>query len=144
MSARKVSRETVAVPAEYLRLVRALPLRPIRTEDELDRAIEVIDSLLDRDDLGPGEADYLDVLSDLVERYETEHHPFEDVSDADMLAHLIEAKGVTQAEVARGAKIAVSTISEVLTGKRTLSRTHIGKLARYFGVDPGVFSFEAD
>jgi len=125
-------------------LVRAFPLRPLRSEEELDRAIAVIDSLLDREDLDPAEADYLDVLADLVERYETEHDPIGDVSDADLLAHLIDARGVTQADVARGTRIAVSTISEVLSGKRTLSRTHIGKLARYFGVDPGVFSFDTD
>jgi len=135
---------TIPISKSYLRLVRAFPLRPLRSEEELDRAIAVIDSLLDREDLDPAEADYLDVLADLVERYETEHDPIGDVSDADLLAHLIDARGVTQADVARGTRIAVSTISEVLSGKRTLSRTHIGKLARYFGVDPGVFSFDTD
>lgn len=144
MATRRGKGATVEVSPAYLKLVRAFPLRPIRTEAELDRAIEVVNSLLDRDDLAPAEADYLDVLGDLVERYETEQHPVEDVSDADMLEHLIEARGVTQAEAARGAGIAVSTISEVLSGKRTLSRAHIGKLARYFGVDPGVFSFKPD
>ena len=144
MANREGTNATLEAPAAYLQLVRTFPLRPIRSDDSLDRAIAVINSLLDRDDLSPAEADYLDVLSDLVERYETEEHPMEDVSDADMLQHLIEAKGVTQAEVARRAGIAVSTISEVLSGKRALSRTHIGKLARYFGVDPGVFSFDAN
>lgn len=144
MTARKGKAASVPVSASYLRLVRAFPLRPLRTEEDLDRAIEVIDSLLDRENLNAAEADYLDVLGDLVERFEAEHDPIEDVSDADMLAHLIDAKGVTQADVARGTRIAVSTISEVLSGKRTLSRTHIGKLARYFGVAPGTFSFDAD
>ena len=44
-------------------LVRALPLRPLRNESDLDRAIAVIDSLVTRDGLDLGEADYLDVLS---------------------------------------------------------------------------------
>ena len=101
MANREGTNATLEAPAAYLKLVRTFPLRPIRSDDSLDRAIAVINSLLDRDDLSPAEADYLDVLSDLVERYETEEHPMEDVSDADMLQHLIEAKGVTQAEVAR-------------------------------------------
>ena len=37
--------------------------------------------------------------------------------------------------------IAESTISEVLSGKRKLNRTQIGKLARYFHVSPAVFEF---
>jgi HTH-type transcriptional regulator/antitoxin HigA len=126
----------------YLDLIRRYPLRPIRSDRELARAIQMVDSLIDRDDLDTDEQDYLDVLSDLVERYETEEHPLAPVSDAEMLQHLIEAKGVTQVEAARATGIAESTISEVLAGKRTLSRTHIGKLSRYFHVGPGVFRFE--
>ena len=98
--------------------------------------------MLFRSELNQDEQDYLDVLSDLVERYESEHHPIAPVSDAEMLRHLIEAKGVSQVEVAREAGIAESTISEVLAGKRPLTRAHIGKLCRYFHVGPGVFSFE--
>ena len=33
----------------YLKLIRKFPLRPIRTEEELDRAIVVVDSLVDPD-----------------------------------------------------------------------------------------------
>jgi HTH-type transcriptional regulator/antitoxin HigA len=39
------------------------------------------------------------------------------VADADLLRHLIEAKGVSQADVARETGIAESTISEVLGGQ---------------------------
>ncbi|HKI38178.1 MAG TPA: helix-turn-helix domain-containing protein [Gemmataceae bacterium] len=126
---------------KYLALVIQFPLRPLRTEDDLDRAIAVIDSLLDRDPLAPEEEDYLDVLSDLVERYESAEHPQGPVSDADMLRHLIEAKEVTQADVAQATGIAESTVSAVLSGKQKLSRSHVGRLARYFAVSPAVFSF---
>jgi HTH-type transcriptional regulator/antitoxin HigA len=63
----------------YLDLVRRFPLRPIRNEKELDRAIAVIDALLDREQLTVAEEDYLDVLGDLVEHYEDQHHPIGDV-----------------------------------------------------------------
>src|SRR4051794_36379992 len=80
----------------YLELVRKFPLRPIRNDKDLDRAIAIIDALIDQDKLSPDEEDYLDVLSDLVKKYETEHHPIPPVSDAEMLRHLIEARGTTQ------------------------------------------------
>ena len=57
-----------------------------------------------------------------------------------MLRLLIEAKGVTQAQAAKEAGIAESTVSEVLAGKRKLNRTQIGKLGRYFHVGPGAFA----
>jgi HTH-type transcriptional regulator/antitoxin HigA len=37
------------------------------------------------------------------------------------------------------AGIAVSTISEILAGKRGLNRKHIEALARYFHIEPSVF-----
>jgi HTH-type transcriptional regulator / antitoxin HigA len=125
----------------YFELVLRFPLRPIRSDKDLDAAVKIVDSLLDRKDLVPEEEDYLEVLGDLVEQYESEAHPIAPVSDAEMLQHLIEAKGVSQTEVSKAVGIVDSTISEVLKGKRSLSRKHIGKLAQYFGVSPNVFAF---
>jgi HTH-type transcriptional regulator / antitoxin HigA len=123
----------------YLELIRQFPLRPLRSEADLDAAIAVIDSLIDQESLSVPEQDYLDVLSDLVEAYEIEAIPMAPVGDAEMLRFLIEQKGITQSEAASGAKIAESTISEVLAGKRKLNRSQIGKLSRFFPVEPGAF-----
>jgi HTH-type transcriptional regulator / antitoxin HigA len=137
----KMKRKVASRRDAYLELIQRFPLRPIRTEEELDRAIDLVDELTDRDDLDEWEKDYLDVLSDLMERYEKEHHPLGPVSDAAILEHLIEAKGITQAQLAREAKMAESTISEILKGKRTLTRGQIGRLAHFFGVGPTAFHF---
>ncbi|HLW67689.1 MAG TPA: helix-turn-helix domain-containing protein [Gemmataceae bacterium] len=128
----------------YLDLVRQFPLRPLRTNADLDAAIAVIDRLLDRDELTPPEQDYLDVLGDLVEAYESEAVPIPPVGDADLLRFLIEQNGVTQAQVANGARIAESTISEVLAGKRKLNRFQIARLAHYFHIEAGTFLSEND
>jgi HTH-type transcriptional regulator/antitoxin HigA len=123
----------------YLDLVRQFPLRPLRTDSDLDAAVAIIDHLLDQAKLTSPEQDYLDVLSDLVEAYEAVAVPMRPVGDANLLRFLIEQKGVTQAKVATAAVIAESTISEVLAGRRKLNRNQIKKLASYFSVDPGVF-----
>jgi HTH-type transcriptional regulator / antitoxin HigA len=124
---------------KYIELVHALPLRPIRSDAELDRAITMIDSLITRDDLDSGEEDYLDVLSDLVHKYEAEHDPIAPVSDADMVRFLLESNDMTQAELAERSEIAESTISEVVAGKRKLSRRHIAAFSRVFRVSPSLF-----
>jgi HTH-type transcriptional regulator/antitoxin HigA len=111
----------------------------LRTDKELDCAIQMIDSLIIRGDLDPGEQDYLDILTDIIERYEADEHPMSPVSDAVMLRHLIEARGVTQSKLAADVKIPMSTISEVLNGKRRLTRNHIAVLSKYFGVSSSVF-----
>ena len=125
------------------RLVRELPLRPIRSEVELDRAIAMIDSLISRAEPQPGEEDYLDVPSDLVHRYEAEHDPIVPVSDAEMIRFLLDSNEMTQAELAQRSKIADSTISQILAEKRKLSRRHIAAVSRVFRVSAAVFFSEA-
>jgi HTH-type transcriptional regulator/antitoxin HigA len=61
------------------------------------------------------------------------------VSDAALLRHLIDARGVTQSKLASDVQIPMSTISEVLSGKRRLNRNHIALLAKYFGVSSAAF-----
>ena len=123
----------------YLGLIKTFPLASIKSANQLKEAQEVIDALLKKGPLDEGEEMYLDALGDLVIRYEDEHYPISPASEADMLRHLMEAKGASQVDVARKTRIARSTISEILSGKRSLNKSHIRKLAKYFNVDPGVF-----
>ena len=126
-------------PDSYLKWILRFPLRPIRSDRELDQAVSMINALLDQEKLDRGEQDYLDVLSDLVEHYEEEQHPIPPAGESEMLAFLMDVKDLNQTRLAHQAGIASSTISEVLTGKRQLTRQHIEKLAAFFQIPPGVF-----
>lgn len=123
----------------YMELVANFPLRPLRSEAELDRAIKVVDSLIDQAKRSKDEEDYLDVLGTLIESYEEVHYPMGSVSGVDMLVHLMEAREVTQTGVSQGASLPLSTVSEILAGKRKLNVKHITLLAQFFKVDPGLF-----
>ncbi|AGA27796.1 helix-turn-helix domain-containing protein [Singulisphaera acidiphila] len=123
----------------YMELVAAFPLRPLRSEAQLDRAIKVVDGLIDQAKRTKDEEDYLDVLGTLIEGYEEVHHPMGEVSGIGMLIHLMEARGVNQAGVSQGASLPLSTVSEILAGKRKLNVKHIKALSRFFKVAPGLF-----
>jgi HTH-type transcriptional regulator/antitoxin HigA len=99
-----------------------------------------MDQLLAQGELDAGEEMYLEALSDLVAAYEDEHHAIAPASDADMLRHLMEAKGVTQSRLSRDTTVPKSTISEILAGKKPFSRQIIGKFADYFRVDASVLA----
>lgn len=124
----------------YLELVMAFPLASIKSDEQLQEAHRVMDQLLARGGLDDGEEMYLDALSDLVAAYEDEHYAIEPASDAEMLRHLMEAKGVTQAQLSRDTAIPKSTISEILAGKKLFSRQIIRKLADYFRVDASILA----
>ena len=104
-------------------------LASIQSDEHLAEAQRVMDGLLARGALGEGEETYLDALSDLAGSYEDEHHAIGPASDADMLRHLMDAKGVSQMQLSRDTGLPKSTISEVLAGKKAFSRQMIRKLA---------------
>ena len=124
----------------YLELVSAFPLASIKSEKHLEVAQQVMDRLLAKGQLDHGKEIYLEALSDLVASYEDEHHAIEPASDADMLRHLMEAKGVTQSQLSRHTNLPKSSISEVLAGRKPFSRQMIRKLADYFKIEVSVLT----
>lgn len=140
MSASAKFRLPVSAKPDYLSLVLEFPLASIRSDAHLRAAQEVLDRLLARGKLSRGQLLYVDALSDLVSAYEDEHHALEPPTDADLLGHLLAARGVSQAELHRATGIPRSSISEVLAGKKPFSRQMIRKLATYFRVDQGLFT----
>jgi HTH-type transcriptional regulator / antitoxin HigA len=115
-------------------------LRVIRSEKEYQRAIATLDCLSDRGVARTvDETEYLLALSVFVERYEQDHYPIPAASGLDMLRYFVETRRLTQSDVATGAGLAHSTMSEILAGKRKLSVKHIESLARFFKVKSSVF-----
>ncbi len=128
----------------YLELVQAFPLKPIRSDEELEEACRVLDKLLDREQLGSDEEDYISVLGDLIAKYEQEHHAIAPSSDRDVLEHLMEARGLTQDQLAKETGIVFTTISAIINDRRALTRDHIARLCRVFHVSPELFSYGSD
>ena len=124
----------------YLELVTEFPLVSIKSKTQFKDAQRVIDGLLARGTLDDGEEMYLDALSDLVAAYEDVHARIAAASDADMLRHLLDAKGITQSELHRQTGIPKSTVSEVLAGRKPFSKTLIRTLAEFFKVDVSVLT----
>ena len=126
------------LPDSYFKLVRRFPLTHIRDDDHLCAAQAVIDQLLQQD-LDEGGQEYLAALTDLVETYEDDHESIPDASEADVLRELMRSHGLTQGRLAKEVRIAQSTLSEVLSGARSLTKGQVLRLARFFGVSPAAF-----
>ena len=124
----------------YMALIRLHRLKPIRSDDELDASIALLNELLARSkSLTRDEIDYLECLSHEIEYYEEDNLPMPPVDPIAMLEYLRDTREVTNSEVARGAGIAVSTLSSLLNGKRKLTLDHIKRLATYFHTKPVIF-----
>lgn len=114
-------------------------LRPIRNEEAYDRTVALMNYLLDV--VGDNEthalSGLLDLVSELVEDYDTHHYAIEASEPREVLRYLIEMRGLKQGDLAH--IVPQSNLSAILAGKRNISATLAGKLARYFNVSPAVF-----
>jgi HTH-type transcriptional regulator / antitoxin HigA len=114
-------------------------LRPIHTEADYDRTVKMMNALLDvtGDDEDHPLSGLLDLTSDLVSRYEQEHHPVEAADPKDALRFLMEARGLKQEDLS--SVVPQSNLSAILAGKRKISAAMAGKLGGFFGISPAIF-----
>jgi HTH-type transcriptional regulator/antitoxin HigA len=124
--------------ASYYPLVRKFPLEPIRDDAHLSQALAVAEELLKRD-LDEGADSYLNVLTGLIEAYESKAFPIPDASEGDVLRELMRLHGLSQPALEAEVGIAQPTISAVLRGTRGLTKHQVVALARFFHVSPEAF-----
>jgi len=134
----KVQRRAAKLTDAYFDLVRRHPLRCIQSEAELDAAQGVIDDLL-RQELDVGGTAYLDALSDLVILYERDHHPIPPLAPHELLAHLLNERGLSQADLVRMTGIAKATVSDLVSGKRSFIVEHTQRVASVLNLPATVF-----
>jgi HTH-type transcriptional regulator / antitoxin HigA len=138
MSRTKTVGRSTAISDTYFALVKRYPLTSIRNERELDGAQKVVDALL-REDLDEGGLTYLDALSDLVIVYEQEHHAVAPLPPHELLAHMLEERGMSQADLTRTTGLAKATVSDLVTGKRPFTVNQMHAVANVFGLPATVF-----
>jgi HTH-type transcriptional regulator / antitoxin HigA len=120
-------------------LLKALP-RPIQTEAENERALAVVNELMSKgeENLTPEETALLELLVQLIERFEEQAYPIPEAPGCSVLRTLMENRGIKQADLlpifgSRG------IASEVFNGKRAISKVQAKKLGEFFGISPAVF-----
>jgi HTH-type transcriptional regulator/antitoxin HigA len=108
--------------------------RPIRSKAAYQRALRQVEQLMRMPHLSRAESEMVEMLSLLIEQHEAVENPTPECSPAELLEHLLEARAISKAELARQTGIPRSVITNVLAGRRALSKANAVKLAGYFGV----------
>lgn len=127
-------------PRRYARLLAQRLPTVVRTEKENEEMLGAIWELMKKgeDKLSAEELALLELMSVLVERFEEEHYPIPDSPPHRILQHLMEARDTKQADLVpvlggRG------RVSELVNGKRAISKTQAKALANFFHVSAELF-----
>jgi HTH-type transcriptional regulator/antitoxin HigA len=125
-------------PARYGRLCADVLPKVIDTDAEFDRMVDKMEELDRKKNPTPEERTLSELLARLIEDYDSRKSALPDAPPFRIILHLMEQHGLRQADMLRvfGSR---SVASEVLSGKREPSKTHIRKLADFFQLSPAVF-----
>jgi len=130
--------EFARMPRDYAGLCRILTPRPIHDEVEFQNVTEITDAMAGCK-LTPDQEDYFDLLCRLIEDYEKERVDAPKVTTREALQHLLDAHGMTAADLARLLEVHRTLGAMILRGERKLTLNHVRTLARHFGVSADVF-----
>jgi HTH-type transcriptional regulator/antitoxin HigA len=117
-------------------LAKALP-RVIETVAENERMIAELEALDSLPKMTPEQKSLAELMTVLIQQFE-KRYEFGSASPLDALKSLMEDRGLRQRDL-----ISVfgssSVASDVLLGKRAISKTHARRLAEYFNLPVSLF-----
>jgi HTH-type transcriptional regulator/antitoxin HigA len=124
--------------ATYSKLLAEIAPRAIETEEEYDRLLAVAERLTFAKNLTPEERVLYKLLVTLIEVYETENYPMDKSEPHEILQHIMESSGTRQADLV-GIIGSSGVVSEVVNGKRAISKAQAKALGDYFKISPSLF-----
>jgi HTH-type transcriptional regulator / antitoxin HigA len=121
-------------------MLAAVAPKAIETEEENSKALAVIELLMAKGDSRrtPEEEMLLELLTILVERFEQREYPIGEVLPVEALRELMERNELKAIDLVPefGSR---AKASEILQGKRAISKEQAKRLALRFNVSPAVF-----
>lgn len=112
----------------------------IENEEAYEKALAITERLFFNPNKSLLEDQMLRVWTVLVENYETTHIPLgESSTPTSILTSLMEAREMTQSELVKQGVGSSGVVSEIVNGKRNISKDQAKKLAEIFHVDFSLF-----
>ena len=127
--------KTLADPVEMIR--RGAP-RLIRSDEELAEYTRTLLGLTAKSKPTAAEQEAINLLTFLIERYETVRYPVPKGSPVEVLRQLLKRNGLLQSSLTPEFGCTAVT-SQVMRGDRQFTRSHIARLSKRFRVSPAVF-----
>lgn len=126
----------------YSNLLAQVAPQVIETEEEYKRSLELAEHFTFAKNLTLEETALYKLLVTLIEVYEAKHYPMDEVKPHEVLRHIIEASGISQADLANliGSD---NEVSEILSGKRAINETQARAIGERFKVSPSFFIQQA-
>jgi HTH-type transcriptional regulator / antitoxin HigA len=124
---------------EYAQLLAATQPKVIETEAENEFYLAEVTKLMRLGDaISPAQERLLKLLVNLIESFEDRHYQLESATPLEILTELVRDRGLKQKDLVPvfGSQ---GVASEVLNGKRGISKSHAKAIGEFFKVAPSLF-----
>lgn len=127
------------IAKRYKALCELVPLGPITNKAGYEVAVEHLNRLLDAGGANQAHplAGLVEALGELIQTYEKRQAPIAEAEPREVLRYLMAEHGLRQADLVGIAS--QGTISDILSGRREISKVLAKRLAARFRVSVGVF-----
>lgn len=126
-------------PNIYSDLLSEIAPSVIETELEYQRLLTLTESLHFKKDRTLEEKNIYKLLVVLIEIYESQQHSIPASSPAEVLEHIMESSGLRQVDLAKIIGASSGVVSEIVSGKRAISKAQAKVLGQRFKISPSLF-----
>ncbi|MGB3640608.1 MAG: transcriptional regulator [Rivularia sp. (in: cyanobacteria)] len=126
-------------PERYTELLVKYQPKLIKTEEENEKALAIVEELMHRDNRTLEENELYELLITLIEKFEQDYYsPNQATTPHSLLLFLMEQKEINLSDLV-GVIGSKGVVSEVVNGKREISKAQAKALGDLFHVDAGLF-----
>jgi HTH-type transcriptional regulator / antitoxin HigA len=124
---------------EYCRLLTVVQPKVIETEEENEFYLAEVSKLMQLgENLSPAQEQLLKLLVNLIENFEDQQYQLNPATPLEILQEFVSDRGLKQKDLLSvfGSQ---GIVSEVLSGKRSISKAQAKSLGEFFKVSPTLF-----
>lgn len=121
-----------------LKKMETLKYSIVKTEKQYNKYCDVLEELLaqDKKDL----LDEIELLTLLIEKWDTEHNSFNDLDPVELIKALMEENNLKSKDLVEILDLSKGTVSKILNYQKGLSKETIRRLSDYFKVSQEAFN----
>ena len=122
----------------YSQLLGKFQPKVIKTIEEYDESNRILLELMLRTERSPEETELLQLIAMIIQEFDKRQEQPEPTSPQEVLLHLMEERELKQADLV-GKIGSKGVVSEIVNGKRSISKSQAKTLAEIFHVSASVF-----
>ncbi|WP_293189318.1 MULTISPECIES: transcriptional regulator [unclassified Microcoleus] len=125
----------------YSSLLSQYQPRIIKNEDENEIFLEIVESLLSRNNLTPEEDTLLELLVKLIEDFEETHYQINASTPHSRLLHLMDARNLQPADLVEIIGT-IEIVTQIINNQLEITNKQAEALGKFFHVNPGLLLFD--